>query len=1057
MKQTPQPFNPATVSLEGSNLIEASAGTGKTYSIALLVLRLVMEKNVPIQQILMVTFTRAAVAELELRVRAFVRLAAKVSREQAIEDPAITALVNAAGSVHGAETINRRLADAQLMLNETSVLTIHGFCQRTLGEYAFETGQLFGAETLGEEEFLQLVHDSFHEFWRQHVTILHPKLLEMMLENGLYREDMLKLIREALGGKLMRHLGDIPRNFLAEHYQQELLESFQQPGVDPAQTLSDIIHHITTMAIDWVVAEIRQVKQARGFITYDDMIRLLHEAVLTGSHRDQLIRHLQEKYRAVFIDEFQDTDREQYEIFQALFETNHILFYIGDPKQSIYGWRKADIFTYFKAKSKVNRVHVMNTNHRSGKDYIEAMNSFFMPEPEFDTFAFRQHSDAIKYIPVQSPSENKKGTLCYKGEPVTPILISEHKKKKELQKAIPALVTQLLFSGHYTIEIPGKPVRAVIPGDIGILVRKNREGKQIKELLAQYGIASITIDDAKLLQTSEALDMLYVMEAVKDISRKSINKALLTTLGGYTPETLLTADEEAILLRFRTYQETWKSRGVFEMLRQFLADHALPVLMEQAGGQTERRVSNILQLVEIIHKVSERKHYDEQEQIQWLKRSIDGELREGDEYEQRIESDEDAVKIVTIHKSKGLEYNIVLAPALDMVTKEPHIKTLSYRHPETGKYIVINKKRATGEETGWGEAQLEQENRRLLYVAVTRARYQCLITANSAGYYAKSCLRAFTKVIKTNQSSGIPGVAFHTPGPIVLKPKARHEEQPERIYARASHFSLSQLKWRRTSYSALNPEHAVFSTTTDPQAVLEGYNRFIFKQLKKGAHTGNLLHYVFEHINFTEPGNWEEVVQRALKRLSGKTNTDYAEGILSMLQRIISRPLLPNGTLSLSEISWQNRLNELEFDMPLTLFNTDMLQLLSPAETPFYLRSGEEMEGILNGKMDLFFMHAGKYYILDWKSNHLGDNPEQYGAEQLSAAMTANNYHLQYHLYTLAASRYLQLRVPGFDYGRDFGGVIYLFIRGIQEEGNSGIFVHKPEQSVIDGFRQILA
>jgi exodeoxyribonuclease V beta subunit len=239
--------------------------------------------------------------------------------------------------------------------------------------------------------------------------------------------------------------------------------------------------------------------------------------------------------------------------------------------------------------------------------------------------------------------------------------------------------------------------------------------------------------------------------------------------------------------------------------------------------------------------------------------------------------------------------------------------------------------------------------------------------------------------------------------------------------------------------------------------VLEGYNRFIFKQLKKGAHTGNLLHYVFEHINFTEPGNWEEVVQRALKRLSGKTDTDYAQGILRMLQRIISRPLLPNGTLSLSEISWQNRLNELEFYMPLTLFNTDMLQLLSPPETPFYLRSGEEMEGILNGKMDLFFMHAGKYYILDWKSNHLGDNPEQYGAEQLSAAMTANNYHLQYHLYTLAASRYLQLRVPGFDYGRDFGGVIYLFIRGIQEEGNSGIFVHKPEQSVIDGFRQILA
>lgn len=550
--------------------------------------------------------------------------------------------------------------------------------------------------------------------------------------------------------------------------------------------------------------------------------------------------------------------------------------------------------------------------------------------------------------------------------------------------------------------------------------------------------------------------MLHIMEAVYAISRKSINKALLTAMGGFTPETLLAADEEALLLRFRTYQETWKSRGIFEMLRQFLSDHALPQLLDGESGQSERTISNILQIVEIIHKVAERKHYNQQEQIQWLKRSIDGELREGDEYEQRIENDEEAVKIVTIHKSKGLEYNIVLAPTLDLLPRNNKAKTWSFRHPDTGKYLVVGRDQASTDEDQWNLTQTEQENRRLLYVAITRARYHCLITANGAKNFSKSCLRVFLKAIKENPEN-TPGVAFHTPGNPIRKAVDREATKPERTYARADNFNLSQLKWRRTSYSALNPEHGITAIQTDPHQQLDAYDQFMFRQLKKGAHTGNLLHYIFENINFTDAGNWPEVIERALKRLSGKTDSHYAAGILNMVELITSRPLLPDGSLTLNQISWQHRLNELEFDMPLQLFKTETLQQLSPPETPFALRAGEEMEGMLNGKMDLFFMHEGKYYILDWKSNHLGDQYEHYGAEQVAAAMTANNYHLQYHLYTLAATQYLQLRVPDFNYNRDFGGIIYLFIRGIRKQGNNGIFVHKPDESVIDGFRKVLS
>ena len=241
-------FNPETVILAGSNLIEASAGTGKTYSIAILTLRLIIEKNIPIEKILMVTFTKAAVAELETRVRSFVRLALKVSRGEDIEDKTIERMVKAQMVIQNEETVTveDKLSTAQDFLDETSVLTIHSFCQRTLSEFSFETSQIFGAETITPDEFNQITEDAFNKFWRERITTIKTELLELMLASELKHEEVLKLVKQAFGGKMLVTNLPIPNNFLDLSYQENLL----QEVIDE----NDEIRTKTNNVIDYLVA-----------------------------------------------------------------------------------------------------------------------------------------------------------------------------------------------------------------------------------------------------------------------------------------------------------------------------------------------------------------------------------------------------------------------------------------------------------------------------------------------------------------------------------------------------------------------------------------------------------------------------------------------------------------------------------------------------------------------------------------------------------------------------------------------------------------------------------
>lgn len=1121
-----QHFDASTVPLQDSNLIEASAGTGKTYSIAILVLRLVLENALSVKEVLMVTFTKAAVAELEERIRLFVRNAYKVSQGLEIKDDNIMRLVEEAVDRNGLEQVQQQLKDAVLFLDETAVLTIHSFCQKTLNEFAFETDQLFGAEMI--QDTRTLIEEEVQKFWRKYVTTLHIRLLEKIWERDMMagintalnehmggkryfayepgkryaikpkeQEEWLQQLdaidekKETAGKDLLNFIKDNIDKLRASCEENANAKKYLLPCIDDTEQfinlvkekrstsyvaklfpdllerldkvavldeerkgiVQQVISRLYCFAIEEIAAGVKGYKKRNNLLSYDDMITNLHRS-LVEKNNPTLVKVLQEKYKAVFVDEFQDTDRMQYEIFEKAFGTGTILFYIGDPKQSIYAWRKADIFTYFKARASVQHVYGMNHNFRSSEPFIEAMNTFFLPVDDFDTFYFNGEGNAINYIKVESPERNSKG-LLFRGEAAdVPISVFNASNSNELAESVAAQVALLLKSGEYTIgnEENRRPVK---PSDIGILVRTGRQGREVKTQLARLGVPAVTVDDARVLQSEEATYLLYLLEAMLEPNRSSINRALLSPFTNLKLEDVLLLDDEVTLSYFGNYKNRWQQDGIYTAMMDFITDfNVRNVLLYAHTESGERVISNLFQLTELVHQIQSRKNLSMTELVSWLKRGIDGMATEGDEYEQRVESDEEAVNIVTIHKSKGLEYKIVMAPFLDFVENKS-AEFFSFRDPVTGDYVGVEKKRMTEEQRTSYARQAEQENRRLLYVAITRGVYKCFIFRNNSKYYSNSTLLTFLQAL-----------IAAAPSPEIIKFEQDLPVAPEQDLIRDTgavinpgadmpvRFVLKEQNWRKMSYTMLAAK-AEHSLKTRPLQQEEPYETFIFHTLKRGAKTGNLLHFLLENINFSEDSRWEKWLTETVRRFVPGQQETYAPMLRQLLEHVLHTDITVGAqTFPLSAVIWHKRIPEFEFDFPVSAFFPDMLNGLSDDRASVVVRrfqehGNHELEGIMNGKMDLFFEHEGKYYILDWKSNYLGDSPADYTPAALSAAMNENNYHLQYLIYTLAAKKYLESRLYSFNYEKQFGGVIYCFVRGIRKGQSTGIFTSKPPLSKI--------
>ncbi|HZG26144.1 MAG TPA: 3'-5' exonuclease, partial [Chitinophagaceae bacterium] len=519
-----------------------------------------------------------------------------------------------------------------------------------------------------------------------------------------------------------------------------------------------------------------------------------------------------------------------------------------------------------------------------------------------------------------------------------------------------------------------------------------------------------------------------------------------------TKKHILQLDDETTIGLFRKYRALWLEDGIFSALGEFMLDfNVRTVLLNTNTESGERIISNLFQLIELVHKMQTTKQFSPLELTGWLKRGIEGMETEGDEYEQRVESDEDSVKIITIHRSKGLEYNIVFAPFLDFVESD-RASFQSFRHPDTGEYVYVETDKLNDDQERWVRDQAEQENRRLVYVAITRAVYKCYIHHNT--HYKKSTLLEFLNAL----SNADHNLINREDAP-ALDEKYRYRDDEgykPGIRSRPVYFELQHNNWTKMSYTMLAKKGEIASR---PAALVQNsrYDQFMFNQLTRGSKTGNLLHQVFEQVHFSENDNWSYVIAEALKQHQPKNRDQYAPLLLEMLEQTFNLPIEVNGqTFRLSEVKNENRIHEFEFDFPVPLYNPADLNNLGNNGIEVRVTWDKPLEGVLNGKLDLFFECRGKYYILDWKSNYLGDTLADYSPAALALAMNENNYHLQYLIYTLAVKKYLASRLKGFDYERHFGGVIYLFVRGVRSGSDTGIYVNRPSPELLHMLENVL-
>lgn len=1108
-----QQFDVKTVKINGKNLIEASAGTGKTYSIAILVLRVLMETNIKIKELLLVTFTDAAVAELDERVRKFLRTAYRYAEQQTkIEDKTISEMVDLAISQTNKEDVLQKLHDALVFLDEVQITTIHGFCNYTQKQFAFETDQLFDKELLADESLL--IDEAIHQFWRTEITGLPVEYLKVLFESKFGREEIQRSVKNSLNGFVFKgeqkDLNEVftnlqsqlktqeEKNEAACGFVSELEDVVDQLGrskagykklmptpeefvlkfcgaikeekdfVDLFPTefialgeelvgleesinllrlgLKGILHH---QIIDYVTQKLASIKKQKSLQSYNDMISGLHTAI-TSEHNERLIKQLKKRYKVVFIDEFQDTDKVQYDIFYEAFGNQKYdelegvypttVFYIGDPKQSIYAFRQANLKTYSMAKE-TSQVFDMDTNFRSVPDYVEAMNVFFEPTKGYPFFK----DERIKYIPVKPSSKWKENQeLKIRGIECKPFSFVGfgYQKAKEAYANITYQVLELLKDGKIAD-------RKIVPNDIGILVRTGSQARDIKDKLSEQNIPAIVVDDSQVLKSDEAKSVRYILEAILEQDRSNLNRVLLTPFTFYSHEELMQLDMAAEISRFAEVVETFKEFGVYPALITFLELYeSADALQFKIAHKAGRALSNFTQLAEICNQRQLRYNDDLPSLITWLQKEFER-TEKSSEYEQRLESDRNAVNIVTIHKSKGLDYNVVFTyfPQGGGGHKDTFVQ---YQNEETAGFEYVFKD-FDEEKEALKETQEAQEMMRLWYVAITRAVYKSYIyydDLNKKREADESKIIATHKTLLLDKDQYFEDLGLDV---VDMEPYEPEKELLNGTLREANKTVKFKSDWTISSYSSIRKKEEHHVSTKVVLDDLEGYEEFVFHEMPRGANFGNFMHLIFEQIDFEDKEQIHTFLNDKIgtpfahKLLTEETISDYEELVHQVVQSVYTDE--KGNRFHLSEVT--EKLPEMEFFFDVNDFNE--VELKQQFDKPFSFEYNS-YSGFVNGFVDLIFEKNGRYYILDWKSNHLGDNIEAYNAEAVEQAMTDANYHLQYFIYTISVCRYLKQINPNFDYDRDFGGVFYVFVRGCRAGESTGVFYNKPSWESVEGY-----
>ncbi|QCI20582.1 exodeoxyribonuclease V subunit beta [Buchnera aphidicola (Brachycaudus cardui)] len=1144
------------ISMTGITLIEASAGTGKTFTIILLYLRLLLGigekqnniKKLLIHEILVVTFTNAAKEELYIRIKNSIEKLYIACVNKKSKDPFCRFFLK---KIHNIKEAIDVLKTAQNDINNISIYTIHGFCQQILQLHTFHFHAIFKEKIVENEDKLYL--QATQDFWRCYFDDLPDNIIKIIYQYYNGPDDLLKKIKPFLTLPLINLKKNITNETIVLLHQKNIktIEIFKKNWLNNSKlilktinnlhinkkiynhfnisrwintitvwsksttenyTIPDSLKYFTTQkiientiektllnhvifkdtekilkknfslkkifildAIKNISKLVLQEKEKKSLLGFNDLLSLLLKTIKKEIFLKDLIS---QKFPAVFIDEFQDTDIEQYEIFNIIYKKNKktALFLIGDPKQAIYSFRGADIFSYLYAKSQIKKQYYLDTNWRSSINMSKSINFLFSKNNR--PFIFEN----IPFIPTIPAIKNSIMNFTIEGKSQTPItFFFNHEKEIYLddyqiwisKKCANEISYWLTHSIKKTAIIRTKDKEKILKAnDIAILVRNGKEANFIQQELKKNNIHSIySSSKNSVFQTFDAQELLWILQSIleptnKNFLQQSSSTHILKQLLCVNKN--MSKDESVYFLVSKLYEyyDIWGKIGIFPMTQKIILDY------QKNSNDSEININcqknfNFLHIAELLQEKF-RFFYRRNSLIRWFQSKILQQTQPDYNENIRYLDESEAVKIITIHKSKGLEYPIVWIPfGIDF---NP-VKNIIYHSKKNFKTFFDIEKNDKNFKIA--EEERLAEDIRFLYVALTRSTVHCSIGIG--------CLSK--KKIKNRQYSDLHHSAL---GYIIQNGKTMNYENLSITLDKLSQNNLIEIKntnsklklninkkniyllytyhflnkninntWNITSFTQLQKENKLL-TYTKKKEILQ--HIFLEKKITKltihnfpnGKKTGLMMHYILKNINYLNQKNqnwFSDILQKY------NIQKKWTLTLKSWIFNIINIPL-KDTKIILSELKKESYVTELEFFLPIKkilsskMFNNiiqsaDSISMISPK---FFFNP---ITGILRGFIDLFFIYNKKYYILDYKSNWLGKDNNFYSMQSIKKEIINRRYDIQYQIYTVAIHKYLEKKIKNYNYQKDFGGVFYIFLRAVNNQENHGIFYTMPNYSLI--------
>jgi len=1142
-----QPFQWLTTPIARTpTLIEASAGTGKTYAITGLFLRMLLEGHASqVRQILVVTFTRAATRELTQRIRARLQEALAAFRGDHA-DTQLQHLVERYGD-EGRAT----LARACLELEELAIFTIHGFCKRLLEQNAFESGLTFSPTFLDDHQ--DILDEAARDFWRRTFLANSPILAELAVAKKWSPTSLLKAVnscraqtginlypevvsfsqtvqtvetefenlpqawdRHAVGQALATFdfLSKVPFaktdqvefldllegacridppadsleavtqihtyldvKFLKkkQHSKPDILALMEHPFFLACSRIGTLIESLEISLrhefLNSVEQNFQRLKQRAHQLDYDDLLHQLSEVINDPTHGHAIKTTVATQYSAALIDEFQDTDQIQFSIFHQLFPSAP-LFFIGDPKQAIYSFRGADLHAYLAARKVTGQQYTLGTNWRSHQNLVDAVNQLFLSKDD----PFLQPE--IAYDAVQASGRVDDEVIADDGKAMHWWLLPKDVKAVGpvtdlvLQRVVRE-ITDFLSKGTLLGERPMQP------SDFAVLVRTNDQAQEVLQVLRAAGLPALFADSGDIFQTREMDELVYFIRAVLSPQKPGrLQTAMSGLIWGANANDIYALNQDEQRLReaiehLEALRSIWARHGFLTMIQAAFTRFGTQTrLLAMLEGQ--QCLANLRHASEILQQYADREALTPESLLRWVQKEKDRTSHEGLETKLRLAASESAIQIMTIHKAKGLEYQVVFCPFLwkGRAFRKGDIPKF---HDEDGALSFDLQPTPDPEHREKAAKESAAEDLRLLYVALTRAKQRCYVAWGKVSsqkavlaLLVPETLEDCQAWIDENGDLMCWEMLSPTPEPVtelILEPPPTGHLQPPKPFKPPTR----QLDpWRITSFTSLvsgkdGGDHR--DRDPAPREQLQGTGIFGFA---RGPRPGNCLHEIFEHMDFSNSQSQETqtLIEKTLARfdlLDPKRHPaplDPVEVVQTMLYRVCTCPL-PGQSFSLSQIDPTARLNEWAFHLPIHNFQPNHFYEhfqahASEAVPPTYAqklkawRQTGAFDGFLTGFVDLCFVQNDRWYLIDWKSNDLGPSPSDYDSAGLLTSMADHHYLLQYHLYALALHRFLRSRLPDYRYDRHFGGIFYAFLRGIDGKTSRGWYADRPSVTFMD-------